>query len=94
MSIIQKRLKMKFNVKKVYAVMLSLMLVSILSVSCDKGKSVEAYISFYSGTATIQTAGAQPRPVNVQDIVKDGDVIETGDKSSVIVQVGDELLVR
>jgi hypothetical protein len=94
MSIIQKRLKMKSNMKKVYAVMMSVMLVSILSVSCGKGKSVEAYISFYSGTATIQTAAAQPRPVNVQDMVKDGDVIETGDKSSVIVQVGDELFVR
>ncbi|PKL16419.1 MAG: hypothetical protein CVV49_16375 [Spirochaetae bacterium HGW-Spirochaetae-5] len=88
------RLKMKFNMKKVYAVMMLMMLVSVLSVSCGKGKSASAFISFYSGTATIQTANAQPRPVAVQDMVKDGDVIETGDKSSVIVQVGDELLVR
>jgi hypothetical protein len=88
------RFKMKFNMKKVSVVMLSMMFVSVLSVSCGKNKSAAAFISFYSGTATIQTAGAQPRPVNVQDMVKDGDIIETGDKSSVIVQVGDELLVR
>jgi len=85
---------MKSNMKKVYAAIVSMMFVALLSVSCGKGKSASAFISFYSGTATIQTANAQPRPVNVQDVVMDGDVIETGDKSSVIVQVGDELLVR
>jgi hypothetical protein len=88
------RLKMKFNVKKVYAAVIPMMLASLISVSCGAGKSANAVISFYSGTATIQSANAQPRPVKIQDMVMDGDIIETGDKSSVIVQVGDELLVR
>jgi len=86
--------KKEFDMKKVYAAVLSMMIVSFMSVSCGMGKSATAVISFYSGTATIQSANGQPRPVQVQDMVKDGDIIDTGDKSSVIVQVGDELLVR
>jgi hypothetical protein len=85
---------MKFNMEKVYAAVLSVILVSMMSLSCGMGKSADAVISFYSGTATIQSANGQPRPVKIQDKVADGDIIETGDKSSVIVQVGDELLVR
>jgi len=80
--------------KKVYAAVLTVMFSTLLSLSCGMGKSADAVISFYSGTATIQSANAQPRPVKVQDKVLDGDIIETGDKSSVIVQVGEELLVR
>jgi len=89
---------MKFNMKKVYAAVLSIMFVSIISVSCKKSTSpaaaVDAVVSFYSGTATIQSIGGQLRSIAIKEIVKDGDVIETGDKSSVVVQVGDELLVR
>ncbi len=89
---------MKFNRKKVYAAALSIMFVTIISVSCKKSTTpaaaVDAVVSFYSGTATIQSIGGQPRSIAIKEIVKDGDVIETGDKSSVVVQVGDELLVR
>jgi len=88
---------MKFNLKNVYAAVLSMMIVAMMSASCGSGKGksdATAIVSFYTGTATIQSANAQPRPVKAQDIVKNGDIIETGDKSSVIVQVGEELLVR
>ena len=61
--------------KKVYAAVLSIMIASLVSVSCGAGKSADAVISFYSGTATIQSANAQPRPVTVQDKVNDGDII-------------------
>ncbi len=80
--------------KNFYAAALAMILISLIPASCGKGKSADAVVSFFSGTATIQTANALPRPVKIQDIVKDGDVIETGDKSSVIVQVGNELIVR
>ena len=85
---------MKFNMKKGSAAVLTMILVSVMSISCGKLKPADAVISFYSGTATLQSGSEQPRAVKVQDVVKDGDVIETGEKSSVIVQVGDELLVR
>jgi len=84
---------MKFKMAKVCATVLSIMAVSLVSMSCG-GKQAQAVISFYSGTATIQSVNSQPRQIKIQDAVKDGDTIETGDKSSVIVQVGDELLVR
>lgn len=85
---------MKINEKKIYAVVITMVISTIMLASCGKGKSPGAVISFYSGTATIQSLNEQPRPVHIQDPVKDGDIIETGDKTSVIIQVGDELLVR
>ncbi len=88
---------MKFNMKKVYAAVLSMMVISLISGSCQKSSpvaKVDAVVSFFSGTATIQSLNSQPRLIVMKDIVKDGDIIETGDKSSVIVQVGEELLVR
>lgn len=85
---------MKFSTKKISAAVLSIIVISIVSMSCGTVKPADAVISFYSGTATIQSINEQLRAMKVQDMVKDGDIIETGDKSSVIVQVGDQLLVR
>lgn len=72
--------------------MLSMTLM-VIYMSC-KSESSQAMVLFYSGTATIQHVNEQPKPVQVQEIVKNGDVIETGDKSSVIVQAGSEFTVR
>jgi len=85
---------METGIKHFFAGASVILLVSLISISCGKGKSTDAIVSFYSGTATIQTSNEQPRPIQMQDIVKDGDMISTGDKSSVIVQVGEELVIR
>ena len=85
---------MKFGTKKVFASSMAMILVFLAALSCGKGKPSQAVISFYSGTAMIKSGSTALRPVKIQERVQDGDVIETGDKSSVIVQVGDELIVR
>ena len=85
---------MKFSTKKIFIAAFAMILVSLAAISCGKEKPAKAVISFYSGTAMIRSGNTDFRPVNIKDMIQDGDVIETGDKSSVIVQVGDELLVR
>jgi hypothetical protein len=69
------------------------MLLGNILVSC-KGASSQAMILFFTGTATIQHVNEQPKPVSVQETVKNGDIIETKDKSSVIVQAGNEFTMR
>ena len=67
--------------------------VVIAAASCSKNEK-KAYISFYAGTVKIEAAGKEASPVKVMDEVKDGDVIETGGKSYVIIQTGDGLIIR
>jgi len=78
--------------KKLFMMLLS-MLLGNLFISCKSGSS-QAMVLFFTGTATIQHVNEQPKPVQVHETVKNGDIIETGDKSAVIVQAGDEFTVR
>jgi len=61
--------------------------------SCSK-KEEKAFVSFFAGTASIERQGEASVPVKVQDQVKDGDIIETGERSYVIVQTDDGIVIR
>lgn len=81
--------------KNVYALVLSAIMASMFSIRCGADKdSYSGVISFYTGTATIQKSDKIIRPVQVKDLLTDGDIIETGDRSYVIIQVGEELVIR
>lgn len=61
--------------------------------SCSK-KEEKAFVSFFAGTVSIEREGGASAPVKVQDQVKNGDIIETGDRSYVIIQTSDDIVIR
>lgn len=61
--------------------------------SCAKEVKNDIYISFFTGSVTLQRGGA-PVQVEVKGIVQEGDVITVGDKSTLILQGSDGLVVR
>lgn len=78
--------------KKFYAMTLSMALTGLF-ISC-KSESSRAIVLFYTGTATIQHEKQQPKPAQVLEIINNGDIIETGVKSSLVIQAGSEFTVR
>jgi len=81
-----KTLKLNFQ-------LLLILTVIATAVSCAK-KEEKAFVSFFAGTAAIERQGEASVPVKVQDQVKDGDIIETGDRSYVIIQTDDGIVIR
>lgn len=73
---------------------LILILTVIAAVSCAGKKEERAFVSFFAGTASIEREGKASAPVKVQDQVKDGDIIETGERSYVIIQTDDGIVIR
>lgn len=73
---------------------LILILTVAAAVSCAGKKEERAFVSFFAGTASIEREGKASIPVKVQDQVKDGDIIETGDRSYVIIQTDDGIVIR
>ncbi len=81
--------------KKFFPAVLSMIIASMLSARCGADRdSGRAVISFFTGTAAIQNSAKASRPVQIKDLLNDGDIIETGDRSYVIIQVGEELVIR
>lgn len=66
---------------------------AIIATSCST-KEKQAYVSFFVGTVSIEKHGETPAPVKILDMVQDGDIIETRDKSYVLVQTGDKIIIR
>ncbi len=73
---------------------LILILTVTAAVSCAGKKEERAFVSFFAGTASIEREGKASIPVKVQYQVKDGDIIETGDRSYVIIQTDDGIVIR
>lgn len=73
---------------------LILILTVAAAVSCAGKKEERAFVSFFAGTASIEREGKASVSVKVQDQVKDGDIIETGDRSYVIIQTDDGIVIR
>ncbi len=72
-----------------------LLIITVIAAASSCGKKEEkAFVSFFAGTAVIERQGEASAPVKVQDQVKDGDIIETGDRSYVIIQTGDGIVIR
>ena len=84
---------MNYLKKRFYVQLLIICAAVLFAASCSK-KEEKVYVSFFTGAVTIETAGEEASPVKVMDEVKDGDVIETGDKSYVIIQTGGGLIIR
>ncbi len=68
--------------------------VSVFQFCGGPARQSKALVSFYSGTVMLKSGGSPFRSVKLKDQIQNGDIIETGEKSSMIVQVGDELIVR
>ena len=65
--------------------------------ACSQGPKTGApasFVTFFTGSATIQRGSGPMAPVQLKDQVLDGDIIRTGEKSSVIVQSTDGLVLR
>lgn len=83
--ILNRRVKRKFFIAAVSIITLVL--------SCSKVVNKDMYVSFFKGSVTIQRGGAFI-PVEYKGKVLDGDIVSVGDKSTLILQGGDGLLIR
>lgn len=80
--------------KNVFGIFSIVSLLILFSVSCNKTETNKTLVTFYVGNATIQSANSAQRPIQIKDEVKDGDIIETGDKSYIIIQTNDGIIIR
>lgn len=62
-------------------------------INCGTPAKKQALVTFYAGNVTLRGADGVMRAVKQQQIIKDGDSIETGDRSYAIIQ-DNELIVR
>lgn len=62
-------------------------------ISCAKEAKKEMFISFYAGTVT-QTRNGAPVQVEVKGVALEGDVFNVGEKSTLILQSSDGLVIR
>lgn len=73
---------------------MALILIAAAVISCSESKSGKAYVTFYTGTVTVRKAGGSPAPVQLKDQVNDGDILSTGQKSCIIIQNTEGLVIR
>jgi hypothetical protein len=66
--------------------------VSII-ISCAKEAKKEFFVCFYTGTVTQARNGA-PVPLEIKGAVQEGDVFTVGEKSTLILQSSDGIVVR
>jgi hypothetical protein len=71
-----------------------LVLFAAALVSCSSGTKSESFVTFCTGSATFQRGSGAVTQLQVKDQVQDGDVIRTGDKSYVVIQSTDGLVLR
>lgn len=81
------------RINRIFFKITALCAAAIIATSCSK-KEEQAYVSFFVGTVSIEKHGEASAPVKILDMIQDGDIIETGDKSYVLVQTGDEIVIR
>jgi hypothetical protein len=63
-------------------------------VSCSDFKFNQIFVAFYNGSVTIQKKGALPVQVQVKDQINDEDIIKTGEKSCLVLQSTDGIIIR
>lgn len=61
--------------------------------SCSGATKKDAFITFYTGTVEIQRSGV-PVAVQIKEPIKDGDRISVGDRSCLVLQTSDGVVVR
>ncbi|HOP29828.1 MAG TPA: FecR family protein [Spirochaetota bacterium] len=83
------KLKRSFNKVLIIAV------ISILAmlISCAREVKREMFVCFYTGTVT-QTRNGTAIPIEVKGIVQEGDLFTVGEKSTLILQSSDGLVIR
>ncbi|PKL17331.1 MAG: hypothetical protein CVV49_11645 [Spirochaetae bacterium HGW-Spirochaetae-5] len=62
--------------------------------SCSDFKFNKVFIAFYQGSVTIQKNGSLPVQVQVKDQINNDDIIRTGEKSCLVVQSTDGIIIR
>lgn len=72
---------------------LSVFILPMIVFSCVKDNSFPMKVIFFEGAAILQT-GDEKKPVTVNQVVKDGDVILTGEKAVVTIQLNNVSVVK
>ncbi len=65
-----------------------------LPFGCAKKEAKPALVSFAVGTVSLTRGAEAPRPVQMQEALQEGDRIETGKKSWLIIQMADDTVLR
>lgn len=82
------------NRQKKLAIIALVSAVCMAILSCSTKKGSESFVTFYTGSVTIKSGFSSPVQVQVKDQVRDGDIIRTGEKSNVVIQTTDGLVLR
>lgn len=85
---------MKRNCGSTYLVFIFSIIASLMLLSCAGEKKVQSYVSFYTGSVTLQRGNSAPVQVQIKEAVQDGDIFRTGEKSCLILQSSDGLVIR
>lgn len=83
------------NSKKLFKMTLVIAAISAAAmlVSCAKEVKQQIYISFYTGNVTRMRGGASV-PVEIKGVAQEGDIFTIGEKSALILQSSDGLVIR
>ncbi len=84
---------MKFNRMTYVTASIAALILTAAVLSCGKGGKKDTYVSFFSGSVTLQRNGA-PAQVEVKGMVQEGDIFSIGENSMLILQTSDGLVVR
>lgn len=66
---------------------------AVMFISCAKEMKKEIFISFFTGSVT-QTRSGSAVPVEVKGVAQEGDIFAIGEKSTLILQSSDGLVIR
>lgn len=83
------------NSKKLFKMTLVIAAISAAAmlISCAKEVKQQIYISFYTGNVTRMRGGASV-PVEIKGVAQEGDIFTIGEKSALILQSSDGLVIR
>ncbi len=83
------------NSKKILkrAVLIGAVTAAAMFISCAKETKKEIFVSFFTGSVT-QTRSGTPVPVEVKSVAQEGDIFTIGEKSALILQSSDGLVIR
>lgn len=83
------------NPKKLFKKILIIAAISAAAmfISCAKETKNEIFVSFFTGSVT-QTRSGAPVAVEVKGVVQEGDIFTIGEKSTLILQSSDGLVIR
>jgi hypothetical protein len=93
-KLLLKKKAVHVKVLLINSAILLLTLTAATLLSCSDFKFNKVFVAFYNGSVTIQKKGILPVQVQIKDQINDDNIIRTGEKSCLVVQSTDGIIIR